>query len=134
VALAVVVLVAVAGLVLATFFAASFVVPVVVAAPLGGADARESGARHRRDDQGDGEQQKGFGESSSDHGRHSVFHNGANPATPTAPVAWASATSERTSSYCARVRLRRAWLSADCDSSRSVVVAVPALSDASVTR
>ena len=43
-ALAVVVLVAVAGLVLATFFAASFVVPVVVAAPLGGADARESGA------------------------------------------------------------------------------------------
>ena len=132
-ALAVVVLVAFAGLVLAVF-AASFVVAVMVAAPLRGADARESGARHRGDDQGDGEQQKGFGESACDHGRHPVFHNGANPATPTAPVAWASATSERTSSYCARVRLRRAWLSADCDSSRSVVVAVPALSDASVTR
>ena len=132
-ALAVVVLVAVAGLVLAVF-AASFVVAVMVAAPLRGADAREGGARHRRDDQGDGEQQKGFGESACDHGRHPVFHNGANPATPTAPVAWASATSERTSSYWARVRLRRAWLSADCDSSRSVVVAVPALSDASVTR
>jgi hypothetical protein len=133
VALAVVVVVAFAGLVLAVL-AAPFVVPVAVPAPLRGVDARESGARHRGDGEGDREHEEGFGESSRGHERLSVFHKGDNPATPTEPLACASATSERTSSYWARVRLRRAWLSADCDSKRSVVVAVPALSAASVTR
>jgi hypothetical protein len=129
-----VIAVAFAGLVLALVLAASFVVPVAVPAPLRAVDAREGRARHRGDHERDREEKEGLAESSGDHVRLSVFHNGANPATPTEPLACASATSERTSSYWARVRLRRAWLSADCDSSRSVVVAVPALSAASVTR
>jgi hypothetical protein len=55
-------------------------------------------------------------------------------ARPQPPLAWVRATSESTSSYWARVKLRRAWVSAACDSSRSVVVAAPALRAASVTR
>lgn len=107
---------------------------VVVLASLRAMHPRQRGARHSRDAERDREQQEGFAEGAHGHEQPPFFHNGARPATPTVPLACDNATSERTSSYCARVRLRRACVSADCDSSRSVVVAAPALSAASVTR
>ena len=133
-ALAVVMAVAFAGLVLALVLAASFVVLVAVPPPLHAVDARQGGTRHGRNHQRDREEKDRLGECSNDHVLLPVFHSGGDPATPPEPLARASATSESASSYWARVRLRRAWLRADCDSSRSVVVAVPALSAASVTR
>jgi len=129
------VLAAVAALTLvAAVLLAALVVSVVVAAPLRGVDAGVGRARHRGDAEGDREEQEGLREDPSGHVRPLFFHDGGKPATPTAPVACAIATSERTRSYSARVRLSRAWVSADSDSSRSVVVAAPALSAASVTR
>ena len=121
-------------LALVVAFPAALVVTVVVLAALRGADGSRGGARQLGDADGDRDQEEGFREGAHHHERHPFFHIGQRPATPTAPVACASATSERTSSYCARVRLSRAWVSADCDSRRSVVVAAPALSAASVTR
>ena len=115
-------------------FLAALVAAVVVPAALRGVNAGERGTRHRRNAEGDRQQEENLGEGAGGHEQTLFFHDGGKPATPTAPVACAIATSERTSSYRARVRLRRAWVSADCDSSRLVVVAAPALSAASVTR
>ena len=114
--------------------ALALVMTVVVPAPLRGTHAGQGRAGHRGDAEGDRQEEEELREGARGHVQALFFHDGGKPATPTAPVACAIATSERTSSYCARVRLSRAWVSAASDSSRSVVVAAPALSDASVTR
>jgi hypothetical protein len=120
----------------------------VVSSPLdGGQGANARGGQRRRRDQrkADGDRQQEQELRQILHGGHEgndqFFTIGPIPQSLPAgspsnqpPVAWVRATSDSTSSYCARVRLRRACVRAACDSNRSVVVAAPALSAASVTR